>query len=325
LKDWDVIAISRRRPDIEGKYQHIPVDLLNRKDCENKLGKLNDFTHIFYAVYIELPEWHEMVAPNLNMLVNLVEIVEPASKSLRHINLMQGSKWYGNHLGPYKTPAKESDPGHMPPNFYFDQQRFIVERQKGKNWTWSSARPHGVSGFAIGNPMNLVMVVAVYASISKALGLPLRHPGSRANAHALYQVTDSGLLARACTWMATEARCANEPFNITNGDIFRWENMWPVFADYFKMDLAQPQKINLTRMMADKGPLWKELTNTYNLQKIPYDELVGWGYGDFVFTPEFDVISSMTKARQYGFTEVMDSEEMFIMHFEELRKNKVIP
>jgi hypothetical protein len=29
------------------------------------------------------------------------------------------------------------------------------------------------------------MVLAVYATISKALGLPLRHPGSEANAHAL--------------------------------------------------------------------------------------------------------------------------------------------
>jgi len=324
LKDWEVTAISRRRPDIDGTYRHIAVDLLNRDDCREKLGSLKEVSHIFYSAYIERPTWHDMV-PNLTMLVNLVDVVEPVVTRLQHINLMQGTKWYGSHLGPFKTPTEESDPPHMPPNFYYDQQRFVVDRQKGKKWTWSSARPHGVSGFAIGNPMNLVMIVAVYATISKALGLPLRHPGSRANAHALYQVTDSGLLARACAWMATEEKCANEPFNVTNGDIFRWEDMWPSFADYFDMEIALPQKINLTQMMADKGPLWDELIHQYNLQKIPYEKLVRWEYGDFVFTPEFDIISSMTKARKFGFVEVMDSKEMFLRQFDELRTRKIIP
>ncbi len=324
-EDWQVIALSRRTPDIEGLEQHISVDLLDPADCDKQLGGLNKVTHIFYAAYVERPGWHEMVEPNLRMLVNLVDAVEPVATGLQHINLMQGTKWYGNHLGPFKTPAKETDPPHMPPNFYYDQQRFIVKRQKDKTWTWSAARPHGVSGFAIGNPMNLVMVVAVYASISKALGLPLRHPGSRANAHALYQVTDSGLLARACTWMATEDKCANEPFNITNGDIFRWENLWPIFADYFEMKTAPAQKINLTRMMADKAPVWEAVARQYGLRKIPYTDLVRWEYGDFVFTPEYDIISSMTKARQFGFTEVIDSEDMFLRQFDELREHKIIP
>jgi hypothetical protein len=33
----------------------------------------------------------------------------------------------------------------------------------------------------------------------------------------------------------------------------------------------------------------------------------------------------MTKARRYGFHEVVDSEEMFFRIFDELRANKVIP
>ncbi len=325
LEDWEVIAISRRRPDIIGDYQHIEVDLMDKDDCRDKLGNLLNVSHIFYAAYVERANLHEMIEPNLIMLANLIDVVEPVATDLRHINLIHGTKWYGNHLGPFKTPAKESDPPHMPPNFYYNQQEFIVNRQKGKNWTWSSARPHGVSGFAIGNPMNLVMIVAVYATISKTLGLPLRHPGSRVNAQALYQVTDSSLLARACTWMATEGKCANEPFNITNGDIFRWENMWPIVADYFNMKTAQPQKINLTQMMADKGALWDQLTKQHGLQEIPYEKLVRWEYGDFVFTPEFDIISSMTKARKFGFVEVMDSEEMFLRQFDELRAKKIIP
>jgi len=323
--EWDVVALSRRAPDIEGAFRHISVDLLDPADTKAKLADLAQITHIFFAAYVERPTWSEMVAPNLAMLVNLMDAVEPAASSLRHVNLMHGTKWYGNHLGPFKTPARESDPGHMPPNFYFDQQEFIEDRQQDKDWTWSSARPHGICGFAIGNPMNLVMVLAVYATISKTLGLPLRHPGSEANANSLYNVTDSGLLARACIWMATDPAGANEPFNVTNGDIFRWQDMWPAIADYFGMEMARPQRIDLVDMMADKGPLWDSLVARHGLKAISYDQLVGWAYGNFVFTPEYDVISSTTKIRQAGFTEVQDSEQMFLHHFDELRGNQIIP
>ena len=57
--------------------------------------------------------------------------------------------------------------------------------------------------------------------------------GTPGNYTALYQCTDSGLLARAIVWMATTAKCANEAFNITNGDLIRWENLWPKFARFF--------------------------------------------------------------------------------------------
>jgi hypothetical protein len=32
----------------------------------------------------------------------------------------------------------------MPTNFYYNQQDFLEEFQKGKSWTWSVARPHGL-------------------------------------------------------------------------------------------------------------------------------------------------------------------------------------
>ncbi len=323
--DWNVITLSRRRPDLEGAYTHIPVDLLDPDDCREKLGGLQDITHVFFAAYIERPTWAETVPPNVDILRNLMDAVEPVAANLQHVNLMHGTKWYGNHLGPFKTPAQEDDPRHMPPNFYYDQQDLVAERAKGKAWTWSTARPHGICGFAIGNPMNLSMVVSVYATISKALGLPLRHPGSVANANALYQVTDTSHLAKSAVWMSTEPGCANQPFNITNGDIFRWADMWPAFAKYFGMDLAPPQQINLEHMMADKGNLWTDIVEQHGLQDIPYDQLVSWAYGDFVFTPEYDIISSMTKARQFGFHDIVDSRQMFLSLFDDLRQNRIIP
>jgi hypothetical protein len=49
-------------------------------------------------------------------------------------------------------------------------------RQKGKTWSFTILRPEAVCGYAVGNPMNLLMLIAVYAAISKELGLPLRFP-----------------------------------------------------------------------------------------------------------------------------------------------------
>jgi hypothetical protein len=69
--------------------------------------------------------------------------------------------------------------------------------------------------------MNLTMVIAVYAAMSKELGLPLRFPGTMAACRALYQVTSADILATAADWAGSEPRAANEIFNIANGDYFR--------------------------------------------------------------------------------------------------------
>src|SRR5215831_7345594 len=90
--DWDVIAVSRRAPDIEGQYRHIAADLLDWADTAEKLGGLREVTHIFFSAYIEKPSWAEMVGPNMALLINLMDAVESAAKGLQHVNLMHGTK-----------------------------------------------------------------------------------------------------------------------------------------------------------------------------------------------------------------------------------------
>jgi hypothetical protein len=54
---------------------------------------------------------------------------------------------------PYKTPAKEADPRHMPPNFYYDQEDYLIEQSGRKMWSWTALRPSCICGFAVGNPI----------------------------------------------------------------------------------------------------------------------------------------------------------------------------
>ena len=265
LPGWEVIGLSRRGGPAAPGVRHIAVDLLDEADSKEKLSGLTDVTHIFYAAYQDRPTWAELVPPNLAMLVNTVEAVEPVAAGLRHISLMQGYKVYGAHLGPFKTPARESDPDHMPPEFNVDQQRFLEERQQGKDWTWSALRPSVVCGFGLGNPMNLTMVIAVYAAISKELGLPLRFPGKPGAYDALLELTDAGLLSRATVWAATDPRCANQAFNLNNGDLFRWSELWPKIAGWFDLEVAPPLPMSLETVMADKEPLWNAMVDRHGL------------------------------------------------------------
>ncbi len=213
----------------------------------------------------------------------------------------------------------------MPPNFYYDQEDLLRARQHGKGWHFTALRPEAVCGYAVGNPMNLSMVIAVYAVISKELGLPLRFPGPLAAYRALYQVTSADILARATDWAGTNPSAREEIFNITNGDVFRWENLWPQIARAFGMEAAHPVPFRLAEYMADKGPLWDEIVRKHGLRPIPYEQVASWGFGDFIFRSGYDNISSTIKARRAGFPDCIDTEDMFAEFFEQIRADRVIP
>lgn len=324
LGDWDVIGLSRRGGESAGRVRHVAVDLLDADDFREKLGGLTDVTHVFYVAYQDRPTWAELVPPNLAMLVNTVEAVERVAPGLRHVSLMQGYKVYGGHLGPFKTPARETDAYFMPPEFMVDQQRFLEDRQKDKGWTWSAIRPSVVCGFALGNPMNLAMVIAIYAAISKELGLPLRFPGKPGAYDSLLEMTDAGLLARATVWAATDEHCTNQAFNINNGDLFRWSEMWPKIARYFDLEVAPPLPMSLADQMADKEPLWNAMIEKYGLEPHSYKDVSSWPFGDFVFSWDYDMFADGSKARRFGFHDYVDTEAMFLDIFEDFRRRKVI-
>lgn len=325
LGNWQVIGLSRKGGQDKERLQFLSVDLLDEEASNQKLQHLSHVTHIFYAAFQDRPTWAELVPPNLSMLMNVVKAVEPVAINLQHISLMQGYKVYGAHLGPFKTPARESDAGHMPPEFNVDQQQFLEERQRGKNWTWSAIRPSVVGGTATGNPMNLAMVIAVYASISKELGLPLRFPGKAGAYNKLLEMTDATLLAKATVWAATDPRCANQAFNITNGDLFRWEELWPKLAGWFNLETAPPLPMSLQVIMSDKEELWKKIQEKYGLEQHSYASLSSWIFGDAVFGWDYDMFGDSSKSRRFGFHDYEETEQMFYQLFEEMRNKKIIP
>ena len=46
--DWEVIAVSRRKPDVTGEFTHLSIDLLDPAACQEVAGSLASvsYTHL---------------------------------------------------------------------------------------------------------------------------------------------------------------------------------------------------------------------------------------------------------------------------------------
>jgi len=323
--EWDVVGIARHKPEAPLHFPLVQLDLTDTTDCRKKLAHLRDVKHIFYAGRYTHTTQPEPVDINVAMMTNLVEALDESS-ALEHVHVLQGSKWYGATAGAYRTPAREDDPRMASDHtFYYLQQDWLEACARRGGWTWSASRPHGICDRSTGIARSLSLLIAVYASILKAEGEPLYFPGTEGNYRGLYQCTDALLLAKSIAWMSTEPRCANQAFNVTNGEPIRWMNLWPAFARHFRMESGPVRPQRLGETMPAKKHVWERIARERGLVATPFEQLVLWPYGDFVFQPDWDVFSSTLKLRAFGFHEVVDTERMFLEIFDLYRREKVIP
>jgi len=328
LAGWKVYSVCRRAPELAGgpfaAFHHLPVDLTDADATRRGLAPCTDVTHVFHCAN------HTRPSTRLAMIAHALDAIEPAAAEFSNINLLQGTKYYGSYLGPFKTPAKETDPRVPGGDFYYHEEDLVTGRQRGKRWTWTAVRPQAVCGYSAGNPVNLATVLAIYGSLLRELKQPFGFPASPACFGSLIQVIDSEILARAAIWVSTTPSCANQGFNVVNGDMFRWKHMWPVLARWFELEPAGPQPWSLKEFLSDKQPLWDAMTRKYGLRPFPFERTPEWAQGSF--TPpnsrlacEYDFISDTTRIRKSGFHEVIDSEEMFLRLCERFRRERVIP
>ena len=321
---WNIIGLGRRAQTING-VRWITVDLANAADCRRALGALAQVTHVFYAARYDHPEGApESVEINTAMLVNLINALEPVA-NLKHVHAVHGSKYYGHQLGAVPAPMVEDQPRATNQNFYFNQEDFLIERTRTGKWSYSTSRPHAFCEPAIDHPRSIGLVIAVYAAIQRALGLPLDFPGTETGFHALTQFTDLSLLGRSVVWMASEPRCANQSFNVVNGDTPRWSELWTAFAAAFGMKPGTPQNIRLEDWIKDKGPVWDAVVKKNKLRATNVHQLALWPYGDYQLRPQWDVTSSMEKARKLGFNDTVDTRDMFRKQFDNYRMQRIVP
>jgi len=316
-----------RRPIHDMKT--VSIDLSDRGATVQAIAdQATETTHLFYAALSPHSNLSIEAQQNAQMLENLIDALEKANAPLERVVIYQGFKIYGIHLpgAVVPTPAREDDASHMPPNLYQAQEAILAQRAPHAEWDYVVLRPDlVVDGNVYGNPMNIALTVGVFAELSRELGIPLRFPGTNAAYQVLMQFTDADLLGRASLWAATTPAAGGEAFNVTNGDVFRWERLWPDIAEHLELDIAPPMPLTLTEHMADKGDVWRRLAERHGLVDPRLERLAGWAFGDMLFHTETDIISDVNKIRRFGFTETADARQTLLTALNRLKEKRILP
>lgn len=323
---WTLYGLSRTAPPEPAAFTHLPADLLDAAAVRAALVRAQDITHVFYAARAAHGETGvEDVPANVAMLANVVEAAQASAPDLAHVHLVEGTKWYGLHLGPYRTPAAEDDPRHMPPNFYYDQEDALAALQRGGRWRWSASRPNVVCDFDPSRARNLTGIIGAYGAICRELDVPFDFPGTDAGFTTLTEVTDGTLCAEAILWLSGLPEGVNRAFNVTNGDAFRWCHMWPRLAQMLGVRCGVPRNLRLADWMADKEAVWARIVARHGLKQRPLSQMALWAFGDFVFRQDWDVLSNLTRLRQTGFAASVDSAQMFAAQLSAYRAARLLP
>jgi hypothetical protein len=148
---------------------------------------------------------------------------------------------------PRYTPIPEM------PDFYFGQEDFLIEFQKGKKWKYTVYRPMVVNGATkgnhikylangLGNGMSFASSLAVYFTVQKYLGKKAIYPGNEVSYRGLNSFSSADIVAQFAVWASTNPQAENNDFIIIDDDnnIVTTEQLWKAGAAYFGVEVEEP-------------------------------------------------------------------------------------
>ncbi|WBU56229.1 NAD-dependent epimerase/dehydratase family protein [Paracoccus sediminicola] len=332
-RGWTVTALSRRNPGLGAKVRYHPVNLLDATACA-AVPHLETVTHLVYAAVFEEDDlvsgWRSerQMEINLTMLRNVVGPLTTGG-NMRHVSLFQGTKAYGVHIRPFPVPARESWPRHQHRNFYWLQEDFIRKAGGVSNFAWTIWRPQVVFGDVCGAAMNALPVLGALAAMEAAAGRDFGYPGGP---DYVLEAVDARLIANALYWAAMSPSARDEIFNITNGDVFVWRNVWPTLAKAFGLRAGDERPQRLSQTMPKRAGEWAAIARRFGLACRGLGELMGRShhYADFVMATAATrapppVIVSTLKLREAGFSDCIDTETMFTELIQRLQERRILP
>ena len=262
---WRVIGLSRRPPAIDiPRARHISLDLSDRAAIAAAMPALCEATHLVHAAVEEDPAdveqgWtsRDQMQRNRDLLANLVNALCEGAPGLRHISVMHGQKAYGGWMDRdgAVTLCREDLPRHDHANFYWLQEDYIRARQQGQPWHYTFWRPALVlGGDTVTGNLNALLALATYAALCRAAGEALDFPG--AGRTSVVSAIDTDIIGEALIWAAESPAARNETFNLSNGDVFAYRDIWPVLAEAFGVPLGRDRSFTLEAEMARLAPVW---------------------------------------------------------------------
>ena len=198
-------------------------------------------------------------------------------------------------------------------------------------FNYTILRPQLIVGPNYGVVMNLPPIIGAYAALCEHTNQPFAFPGG---VDWVWEAADARLVGDACLWAAQnhEHGAHNETFNLTNGEVFMWRDMWDAIANTLGVVAAPDTPVSMAEFFADKETLWQEVVQAHNLKPIELSALLGEShfYADLCFAygaqqPPPPTFVSTVKIKQAGFTQTYDTQASFCHWLEVLMQHKVLP
>ena len=327
-----VHGLSRKPEGLAHGVTHVAADLMNAESVKKAVAGLRP-THIYFTTWSRQANEEENIRVNAGAVRTLLNAVAPA-RSVVHVALVTGLKHY---LGPFDAylragtlplmPVREEQPRLDIPNFYYAQEDEVYAAAARDGFTWSVHRPHTIIGKAIGNAMNMGSTLAAYASICRETGRKFKFPGSAAQWNGLSDMTDARILGKQLVWASTHDFAKNDAYNLVNGDMFRWNWMWPRIAKWFGVEWEgfTGEAAPLETQMAGDAKVWKRIVEKHGLVEPELSRVASPWHTDLDLSRPIEVMTDMAASRKRGFAVYQNTEEAFHDLFAELRADRVIP
>lgn len=134
----------------DARVEFIPLDFSKHSDTlATEMKEICALvTHAYFSSYVHKDDFAELNTANSALFENFLTALVAVSPALQNVTLQTGGKHYGVHLGPVPSPAREEEPRRAASidNFYFPQEDFLINSQKGKAWSWNVIRPEAIIG-----------------------------------------------------------------------------------------------------------------------------------------------------------------------------------
>ena len=176
----------------------------------------------------------------------------------------------------------------------------------------------------------MIPALGVYAAMMRRAGKTrLDFPGG---APRVAQAIDADLLARCIDWSGESRAARNEIFNVANGDVFAWPNVWPAIAGALGFEAGDAVPLSLDREIRPRETDWAEIRARHGLKSGTLKAFVGlsFEYADYTMgygrsEPGAPALVSTIKLMQAGFAQVIDTEVAFAKAFAEMQALKLLP
>ncbi|KAL5337682.1 hypothetical protein BJX70DRAFT_389160 [Aspergillus crustosus] len=275
---------------------------------------------VFFCAFIDHPNPDTRVSLNATILHTAIKSITTLSPLLSSVILQTGGMGSGlafpNEVS-ITPPLQESTPRIAEPwaskIFFYAQYDLLKELSNGpcQKWTFAEIRPDGIIGFVpISNAMNLAHGIAFYLTLYRKKGY-----------HSTHTDTSQDILAKMEIYAAlnSDRYVSGEAYNIADGDVVSWSGVWPGLCEYFRLVGVEPSFIH-----GNKNA-WDELVTESGLKQRIFEKQ-NWRFVEFMLVDfDFDREYDLSKAREVGFDERVDTVQGYWVAFDRMVRAGFIP